>query len=398
MPTFKLVRRPRCKAGSSGDKHAREVDEAVAASVSAVPDAVASDAVTATVAVPDPAVSSDAVAALPAVSAQPHADADCGARKKRKVNKPKETAAATMASASQVKPPTGTSNGTPQMREERNAQAASNQVYMQMLHAAQFAQLAQMQQACAYSQGAAMAAYTSALMATYAPATKRGTKRKPNNYDHMLKQARLAADNPSQFIAQQHASLPSVLFPVQFPAQQDLPTGVYKMQSKISPKKFSALIHWGGKTRYIGSFNTPEQASAAYVSVLSASTTGGDDASFYSSQKKAVEAEGGIILHKTTSKASSVCDLPGGVKRNENGQRFVSRIWWADTNRYIGTFDTPEQASIAYLSVKEDLAGIKPSAIGADNGNSLFDAARKKAKEAARQKGKEEEAAVGVLV
>jgi L-lactate utilization protein LutC len=187
-------------------------------------------------------------------------------------------------------------------------------------------------------------------------------------------------------------------------AKQDLPTGVYKMPSTrtTSSRKFSSLIDWGGKTRYIGSFDTPEQASAAYVSVknaldeakLSAATAEGDDAPFYAAQRKAVEAEGGIILQSNTRSERS---LPRGVKISVTGKACAARIWWDDTTRQIGTFYTPEQASIAYLSVKEDLAGVKPSAIGADKAKSLFDAAREKAKEAARKKGKEE-AIAGVLV
>ena len=76
MPTFKLVRRPRRKAGSSRGKRAREA-AAVTVAASAVPDAVASDAAAAAPAVPDPAVSSYA-AALPAASTLMRADAGGG--------------------------------------------------------------------------------------------------------------------------------------------------------------------------------------------------------------------------------------------------------------------------------------------------------------------------------
>ena len=47
-------------------------------------------------------------------------------------------------------------------------------------------------------------------------------------------------------------------------SKQDLPTGVRKLRSG----KFQARITWGDKHRTIGTFDaTPEQASAAYVSV-----------------------------------------------------------------------------------------------------------------------------------
>ena len=52
--------------------------------------------------------------------------------------------------------------------------------------------------------------------------------------------------------------------------------------------------------------------------------------------------------------------------------------------RYIGSsFDTPEQASAAYMSMKKDLDAAKLSAFGADKKEAIFDAAKKKALETA---------------
>ena len=48
---------------------------------------------------------------------------------------------------------------------------------------------------------------------------------------------------------------------------------------------------------------------------------------------------------------------------------------------YIGTFDSPEQASAAYMSVKKDLANTNPSALCADEVDAVFHAAKKKAQE-----------------
>ena len=48
-------------------------------------------------------------------------------------------------------------------------------------------------------------------------------------------------------------------------------------------------------------------------------------------------------------------------------------------NRYIGSFDTPEQASAAYmyLFLKKDLAGAKLSTLSADEVDAAFVAAKK---------------------
>ena len=60
--------------------------------------------------------------------------------------------------------------------------------------------------------------------------------------------------------------------------------------------------------------------------------------------------------------------------------KFQSRIQWGCKSRFIGTFDTAEQAFVAYMSMKKDLAGFKQSAL--DEIDAAFDAAKKKAVEA----------------
>ena len=56
-------------------------------------------------------------------------------------------------------------------------------------------------------------------------------------------------------------------------------------------------------------------------------------------------------------------------------------IQWCDKKRYIGVFGTPEQASAAFISVKKDRDEAKASRLGVDEGESLFNAAKKKALE-----------------
>jgi len=151
------------------------------------------------------------------------------------------------------------------------------------------------------------------------------------------------------------------------------PHGVYKLPSG----KFQAKIRWGDKTRYIGTFDTPEQASAAYGSVgkdrdgANLSSRGGGDANalFDIVKKKAVEAVG----------ASRRKDrLPKGVYKTRYG-KFMSRIMRGGKKYHIGMFDTPEQASAAYMSVKIDLKDANLSTLSAEEVDGVFDAAKKNA-------------------
>ena len=165
------------------------------------------------------------------------------------------------------------------------------------------------------------------------------------------------------------------------PEKRDLPTGVYKLRSG----KFKSEIWWDGKNRYIGMFETPEEASAAFMSVrkdiedVNLSSLGTDQAEdmFYKAKKKALESfVGGLVSEKR--------DLPRGVRKRPNG-RFRSDTYWGGKKRHIGTFDTPEQASVAYMSVRKDLDDAKLRPCGPDKAAKIdvvFDVAKKKALEA----------------
>ena len=163
------------------------------------------------------------------------------------------------------------------------------------------------------------------------------------------------------------------------------------VRKNTSSRKFESNIKWGGKARYIGAFDTAEQASAAYLSIkkdldnAKFSAIGGD-ATFNAAKKKAIESVGGSI--PTTKRSTAMRDLPRGVYKTRAG-KFVSQITCCGkTNRYIGFFNTPEQASAAYLSVSEDISQVSLSGLGADEADAIFDAAREKAVERIRSKKK----------
>ena len=163
-------------------------------------------------------------------------------------------------------------------------------------------------------------------------------------------------------------------------SERGLPTGVYKAWSG----RFECSIKWGGKMRHIGTFDTPEQASAAFLSVrkdlddVNLSAIGADEvgAMFDAAQKKAAETVGGVVPKK--KKPRSERDLPRGVKKTRSG-KFQAMIRWRGKLRHIGTFDSPEQASVAYLSMRRDRDKASLSVVGAEEADALFDAAKTKA-------------------
>ena len=167
------------------------------------------------------------------------------------------------------------------------------------------------------------------------------------------------------------------------------PTGVAKIAAS---GRFQSQIYLGPgdktKTRYIGCFDTPKQASAAYMSVkkdlddVEISVLGADEVDdlFDAAKQKAPEARDGFISQKKKAKAAPKTDPPQGVQKSRSG-RFEAKIRWGKRQRFICLFDTPEQASAAFMSVRKDRENVELSALGADEVDALFDAAQKKAVE-----------------
>ena len=82
---------------------------------------------------------------------------------------------------------------------------------------------------------------------------------------------------------------------------------------------------------------------------------------------------------------TSVRDLPQGVEELPSGN-FRCFMWLGGKQRHIGTFDTPEQASAARMSVKKDVDGAKLSALSANELDAIFDTAKAKSLEASGEK------------
>jgi len=137
------------------------------------------------------------------------------------------------------------------------------------------------------------------------------------------------------------------------------------------------------KTRYIGRFDTPEQASAAFMFVrkdvgdAKLSGLGPDEvnAAFDAAKEKAIDAVGGVGPKKKKRKATSLRGHPLGFTQNATG-KFVSQMYWGGKNRYIGTFDTADQASTVSWLMRKYLGNANLSAAGADKVDAAFDTAK----------------------
>jgi len=142
-------------------------------------------------------------------------------------------------------------------------------------------------------------------------------------------------------------------------------------------RRFQSRIWWNGKQRNIGRFNTPEQASAARVSVkkdlddakLSGLRADADITFFEAAKKKALDSFGGFIPEER--------DLPTGVSKK--GKYFGCFVHWGCKNRFVGTFNTPSCAYGAYVTVKEIHDATNLSGLSADEVTAAFDSARKRA-------------------
>ena len=205
--------------------------------------------------------------------------------------------------------------------------------------------------------------------------------------------------------------------------------------------KFRTDIWWGKKQRYVGYFDTPEQASAAYVLVRNdlddgkLSELGPDEvnAAFDAAKEKAIDAVVGVGPKKNKRKVTSRRgrplgftqnatgkfvsqrywggknryiqggrqtrqrrseiflqlqsadkfgrswrDLPTGVCKIPCSEKYRSDIWWGNKQRCVGYFYTPEEAFAARMSMMKDLDDANLWALGADKVDAAFDAAKQK--------------------
>lgn len=116
----------------------------------------------------------------------------------------------------------------------------------------------------------------------------------------------------------------------------------YRGVCKTSSGKFSASIKVGGKDVYIGNFMTVEEASLAYE----------DKAR---EVQKEFYKDPGYTYSITTYTPITQKSSTGFTGVRKSGNKFKAVIKINGINMHIGTYTTPEEASIAFAAKKKEI-------------------------------------------
>jgi serine protease inhibitor ecotin len=120
--------------------------------------------------------------------------------------------------------------------------------------------------------------------------------------------------------------------------------GVYKMR-----EKYQAMIRYGGKQTHIGRFDTKEQAGIAYDRFVIDKST--EEVSFTLNYPKMSDHEREEALkveEPVQEKRGTPNQKTGLVGVYKSGKKYQARIRYGGKQHTLGTFDTKEQAGIAY--------------------------------------------------
>ena len=120
--------------------------------------------------------------------------------------------------------------------------------------------------------------------------------------------------------------------------------------------RFQAKVSQDNKTRHLGMFNTPEEAALCYARHIGAARAAAEAAEaaeargagrqplgrqpLTAAEAMATAAAEGLELVPSSSNVTGFW----GVARN--GERYVAKVWEDGKTRYLGIFDTPEEAAL----------------------------------------------------
>jgi hypothetical protein len=111
-------------------------------------------------------------------------------------------------------------------------------------------------------------------------------------------------------------------------------------------KRWQADIHYGGKTNYLGIFDTKEQAAHAYDEAARRQNQTGRPLNFTSTEEGAEAAE--LAAGKAPAPGPRARPASGFYGVSAHGKRWQASIKFGGKTNYLGSFDTKEQAAHAY--------------------------------------------------
>jgi serine protease inhibitor ecotin len=166
--------------------------------------------------------------------------------------------------------------------------------------------------------------------------------------------------------------------------------GVHK-----SKNKYNASIKYGGTSKYLGTFDTKEQAGVAYdLFVVDKST---EEVSFALNYPNMTDSEREEALPVVQKKRGIPNPTTGLIGVAKSGKKYKASVMIGGTQHNLGSFDTKEQAGVAYDRFIVDKSTEKvsfvlnyPNMTGPEREDALkVEPPKKKRKRGTKRRGKE---------
>ena len=117
-----------------------------------------------------------------------------------------------------------------------------------------------------------------------------------------------------------------------------------------SGKTYMAQITYGGTQHHLGAFDTKEQAGIAYDRFVVDKST--EEVSFTLNYPNMTDPERGEALSEKVEPVQKKRGIPnrktGLIGVAKNGKKYTANICIGGTSKNLGSFDSKEQAGIAY--------------------------------------------------